>query len=259
VRIVLTGAAGHLGTVLLRALDGAHEVVPVDRDPVEHPRARQLDVADLDGFVDACSGAQALVHFAGEPAVETPWEKVLPSNLVGVYNAFEAARRAGVERVVFASSNHAVGGYELEYTSAAYRGAILLDSQTQHRPDSLYGASKLFGEGVGRLYADQHGLRVLCLRIGACVRDDDWRAAAARHVDRWLKLDSDRERLERFASMYLSERDLVQLVERGLAADYRYAIVYGVSANPNRFLDLEEARRVLGYVPQDAAVLEDDG
>jgi nucleoside-diphosphate-sugar epimerase len=257
VRIVLTGAAGHLGSVLLDALDGPHEVVPVDRDAVDHPRARALDVADLEAFAAACEGANALVHFAGEPAVETPWEQVLPSNLVGVYNAFEAARRAGIERVVFASSNHAVGGYELSHGAAAYRGAVLVDHRSQHWPDSLYGASKLWGEGVGRLYADRHGLRVLCLRIGACVPHDDWRGAAIRSKERQLHLHGDRERLERYAAMWLSERDLVQLVERGLTADYRYAIVYGVSANPTRFHDLEEARRVLGYVPKDAAVLDE--
>jgi nucleoside-diphosphate-sugar epimerase len=259
VRIVLTGAAGHLGSVLLEALEPQHEVVPVDREPVDHPRARTLDVAELEPFQDACQGAEAMLHFAGEPAVETPWEDVLPANLVGVYNAFEAARRAGIERVVFASSNHAVGGYEARHGPAAYRGELLVRHDSLHWPDSLYGASKLFGEGVGRVYADRHGLRVLCLRIGACVRGDDWHAAAARSKERWPELSSDRERLERYASMWLSHRDLVQLVERALTADYRYAIVYGVSANPSRFLDLEEARRVLGYVPRDAAVLQEDG
>src|SRR5262249_21885734 len=156
-------------------------------------------------------------------------------------------------------SNHAVGGYEIAAGAEAYRGSVLVDRHSEPWPDSLYGASKLFGEGIGRHFADAHRLRVLCLRIGACVRDDDWRAAAERSKGSWLVLGSDRERLERFAAMWLSRRDLLQLVERGLVADYRFACVHAVSANPNRFHDIEEARRVLGYVPQDAAVLDGAG
>ncbi len=255
-RIALTGAAGNLGAYLLGALSVGHDVVPVDRRAVDHPEARVVDLADLDGLVTAFAGCQALVHFAGEPAVEAPWASVLEGNLIGLRNAFEAARVAGLERIVWASSNHAVGGNEVEWGVETYRGRFVLDHRTEVRPDSLYGASKVFGEALGRLYADRHGLRVLSLRIGHCRPDDDWRVAARRAGTGWLDLD-ERGLLERYAAIWLSQRDLAQLVERGLVADYRYACVSGVSANPNRFHDLEEARRVLGYVPLDAAVLED--
>jgi nucleoside-diphosphate-sugar epimerase len=254
-RLALTGAAGNLGAYLLGALSERHDVVPIDRRPVDHPAARLVDLADLEGLVEAFGDCRALVHFAGEPAVEAPWESVLDANLIGVRNAFEAARRAGVERIVWASSNHAVGGNEVEAGVESYRGRFLLDHRTEIRPDSFYGASKVFGEALGRLYADQHGLRVLSLRIGHCRPDDDWRIAARHAGTDWLPLD-ERGLLERYAALWLSQRDLAQLVERGLEADFRYACVYGVSANPNRFHDLEEARRVLGYVPADAAVLE---
>ena len=221
-RVALTGAAGDLGSVLLGALSGRHDVVPIDRRPVDHPAARVVDLADLDGMV----------------------------------RAFEAARQVGVERIVWASSNHAVGQNEVEAGVESYRRRFVLDHRTEIRPDSLYGASKVFGEALGRLYADVHGLRVLSLRIGHCRLDDDWRIAARTADAGWLPLD-ERGMFERFAALWLSQRDLAQLVERGLVADYRYASVMGVSANPNRFHDLEEARRVLGYVPQDAAVLDD--
>ncbi len=253
-RVALTGAAGRLGSYLLEDLAG-HDLVPVDRAPVEHPAARLVDLGDLDGLTAAFEGCRAVVHFAGEPDVTTPWEAVLASNVIGLRNALEAARLARVERMVYASSNHAVGEYELELGLDAYRGAIVLDHRAELRPDSLYGASKVFGEALGRFYAERHGLRVLALRIGACVRDDDWRAAAERRVP-WLPLERVEERRERYAALWLSRRDLAQLVERGLVADYRYACVYAVSGNPSRFHDLEEARRVLGYVPLDAATFD---
>lgn len=255
-RIALTGAAGRLGSFLLGALSVRHDVVPVDRRPVDHSDARLVDLGDLEGLEEAFRGCQALVHFGGEPAVEAPWESVRDANLIGLRNAFEAARRTGVGRIVWASSNHAVGGNEVEAGVEAYRGRFVLDHRTDIRPDSLYGVSKVFGEALGRHYAEQHGLRVLSLRIGHCRPDDDWRIAARTAGTGWLDLD-ERGLRERYAALWLSQRDLAQLVERGLEADYRYACVYGVSANPNRFHDLEEARRVLGYVPQDAAVLGD--
>jgi NAD+ dependent glucose-6-phosphate dehydrogenase len=257
VRLVLTGAAGLLGSHLLGALDGEHEVVPLDRLAVDHPRAVTGDLTDLPLLERSFAGARAVLHFAGASAVRSDWEAVLESNVVGMRNVLEAARRSGVERVIWASSNHAVGGYEMAGGVESYRGGVLVDRSSQPWPDSLYGVSKLFGEALARWYSDAHGLRTLGLRIGACVPDDDWegiaRRAAANADDPWLRLPDVEAYRERFAAMFLSRRDLVQLVRRGLEADYACAVVFGVSANPARFHDLEEARRVLGYVPQDAA------
>ena len=125
------------------------------------------DIGDLDALVAACAGIDAIVHLAATSAVDSVWEAVLESNLIGTYNVFEAARRAGVPRVVFASSNHAIGTYELQAAPALdLDDDRVYDHTAEIRPDSLYGVSKVYGEALGRHYVDQHGLSVVCLRIG---------------------------------------------------------------------------------------------
>ena len=135
-------------------------------------------------------------------SVEGPWETILQSNIIGCYNLFEAARRKGVKRVVFASSNHAVGFYPRYHR-------IGIDVTV--RPDSRYGVSKAFGEALGSLYADKHGLRVLCLRIGNV---------------------GDKPLDKRRLSIWISPEDLAQLVRIGLEhPDLRFEIFYGASNN----------------------------
>ena len=109
------------------------------------------------------------------PALETPWEDVLHNNIVGTYNVFEAARQAGVSRVVFASSNHVIGMYELDGAPGLYEtdDDRSYDHTAEQRPDSLYGVSKAYGEALGRMYMERYGLRVFCLRIGAVRAHDD--------------------------------------------------------------------------------------
>ena len=131
------------------------------------------------------AGIDCVVHLAGMP-VEAAWEKVLPLNIEGCYNVFEAARRAGVKRIIFASSNHAVGFHRRER---------FIDTNVVPRPDTRYGVSKVFGEALGRLYADKYGLSVACLRIGSFLTPD--RPTEARQLLTWI-----------------SHRDMVQLVRR---------------------------------------------
>ena len=153
--------------------------------------------------------------------VEADWETVLQANIVGCYNLFEAARRQGVQRVVFATTNHVIG---------FYRRSQRIDHAVPPRPDSRYGVSKAFGEALGRYYADKHGLRVLSIRIGNV-------------GDRPL----DRRRL----SIWISPRDLLQLVRIGLEhPDLHYEIVYGASDNDRTWWDNSNAYR-LGYKPLD--------
>ena len=167
-------------------------------------------------------GMECVVHLAGQ-AVEADWEVVLPLNIEGCYNVFEAARRGGVRRVVFASSNHAVGFHRRER---------FLDDTVQPRPDTRYGVSKVFGEALGRLYADKYGLSVACLRIGT-FRDPD-RPVEARQLLTWL-----------------SHRDMVHLASRCIDhPDYHFAVVYGVSNNLRNRWDNSNVRW-LGYRPQD--------
>ena len=165
-------------------------------------------------------GTDAIVHLGGY-AGEGPWETILKANIIGCYNVFEAARRNGVTRLVFASSNHALGFYKCDQK---------VDHRVYPKPDTRYGVSKAFGEMLGSLYADKYGLEVFLIRIGhASPTPGDLRGLA----------------------MWISARDLAQLVAIGIDhPDVRFEIVYGVSGNTRSWSDNSNAER-LGYVPQD--------
>ena len=174
-RIVLvTGSAGIVGGVLADRLADRYVLRGFDRraSPLPGPIG---DLADPAALGAACRGVEAIVHLAGDPRVDAPWATILQENIVGTAALFEAARREGVDRVVFASSNHVVGQLEVEGAPAIHGGAAgrIIGADEPFRADSLYGVSKAFGETLGRYYSDRHGMRVVCLRIGSVVRDDD--------------------------------------------------------------------------------------
>jgi uronate dehydrogenase len=222
--VLITGAAGDVGTHLRRELAGKYALRVSDLRPVKKFRAAERYMrADVSKFADALritKGVDAVVHLGGY-SVEGPWKEILSANIVGCYNVFEAARRNGVKRIVFPSSNHAAG---------FYRRDELIDHRVYPKPDSRYGVSKVFGEALASLYADKYGMEVLCIRIG--------------NVN---PAPIDKRRL----SIWLSPRDLAQLVAIGIEhPEIRFEIVYGVSANTRGWYDNANARR-LGYRPQD--------
>lgn len=219
--VLLTGAAGSIGTALRERLPAfGWDVRAFDRIAVPNGMAGDLgSPTDLDAAV---AGVDAIAHFAGQPT-EAPWPVVRAANVDGLVNLFEAARRAGVRRVVYASSNHATGFTPL--TDG-------LRADAPPRPDTLYGVSKIFGEALGRYYVDRYGMQVACLRIGTF---------------------DDRPRHVHSLPTWLSPDDCARLVDACLrSAALRYAIVWGVSANTRRSWSLD-AGRALGYEPQDDA------
>ncbi len=229
-RVLITGAAGQIGRTLRTGLQGRYALLRLtDRAPLAPASAGEeciaADLGDLTSLVDMMRGIDCVVHLAAcsiEPA-ENPWDQVLPANIVGAYNVFEAARRAGVKRVVFASSHHAIGFYRRER---------VLPASVAPRPDSFYGVSKVLGEALGRLYADKYGLSVVSVRIGA-----------------FREVPTDRRHL----AVWISPRDMTELVRCAIEAPpLRYCVVYGVSNNTRAFWDNREAA-VLGYAPQDNA------
>jgi nucleoside-diphosphate-sugar epimerase len=256
-RVLVTGANGLIGGFVMdawRAPGSRFDPVGLARQPGPHADV-VADIRDLDAMTAACAGIDAVVHLAASSAVESSWEAVLESNLIGTYTVFEAARRAGVPRVVFASSNHAIGTYELEGAPELYDldDGRVYDHDAELRPDSLYGVSKVYGEALGRHYVDQHGMKVVCLRIGGARAPD-----APSHPNQlWADMrDRSPETLalrRRMRAVWLSERDCVQLIEKSLLTEEPWVVVYGISDNPRRFWDIEHARRVLGYEPRDAA------
>lgn len=228
-KILITGASGQIGRVLRAGLRGKYQLLRLlDIAPLGQAEAGeelvQADIRDMAALEKAMEGIECVVHLAGVP-VEDVWEKVLPLNIEGCYNTFEAARRKGVKRFIFASSNHAIG---------FHRRDRFLDDEVMPRPDSRYGVSKIFGEALGRLYADKHGMQVACLRIGSFRSDNQ--PTVPRHLLTWI-----------------SERDMVQLVEKCIDYPYyHYLIAYGVSNNVRNRWDNSNVR-FLSYQPQDDA------
>lgn len=237
-RVLVTGADGIVGSLVMERLKDRYELHPLTHE--------EVDVADFAALRSHLDGVDAVVHLAASAEVDSPWETVLPANLAGARNVYEAASEAGVELVVFASSNHVVGMYQRDgslWTDDPARPRRI-DADVPVRPDSLYGASKAWGEALGRFYAEQLGLRVICLRIGWVTEDDSVPNSGPEAT-----LDERRGR-----GMWLSHRDCASLIGAALDApdDVRWAIVYGVSDNPGRWLALDAGRRLLGWEPRDS-------
>jgi nucleoside-diphosphate-sugar epimerase len=238
-------------------LSGRYALAYLTRRPAAFP-SHVADIADLEAILPAFAGMDAVVHLAASISVGSAWEDVLHDNIIGAYNIYEAARRAGVGCVVFASSNHAVGMYEVEASPGIYAldDARVIDRHAEIRPDSYYGVSKAYGEALGRYYAENHGLRVLCLRIGTVRADDDPRSPAVAQASSWLPLTPE-QAYERLRATWLSRRDCAQLIARCIDAEHiRFGIYYGISNNPRQFWDITQAREELGYEPRDRAPVE---
>ncbi|MFB6220818.1 MAG: NAD-dependent glucose-6-phosphate dehydrogenase Azf [Halolamina sp.] len=242
--VLLTGAGGRVGQAILSRLADAFDWRLLDREPIPEAQRHGIpesasyvaDVTDESAVAEAVRGCGAVVHLAGDPRPNAPWDSVLSNNIDGSQTVFRAAVEAGVEKVAFASSNHAVGAYEdAKRTPEIYRktGEYQLDGSELPRPSNLYGVSKATGEVLGRYYHDEHDLSVVCVRIGNLTEG---------HPPR---------EYERGQAMWLSHRDCAHLFDRCLRAEYDYEIVYGISDNDRKYYSIERAREVLGYDPVD--------
>jgi NAD+ dependent glucose-6-phosphate dehydrogenase len=250
VRIAVTGSGGNIGRRLCPELRRDHDVVTIDLRDADHV----ADVRDFAAVKRALEGCEAVVHLGGVSDNEAPWQPIYEANIGGTYNVYEAARQAGCRRIIFASSNHAVGQYEVDFDKpAAYRGATgtLIRDDAPLRPDGYYGVSKVFGEALGRYYSDAFDMYVACIRIGSVTSTDTPEGAGATLG----YLGVTREvLLERLKTTWMSHRDFARLIRAILAHDVRFAVVYGVGDNPNRFFDLEPGRVHYGFWPLDSAV-----
>jgi uronate dehydrogenase len=224
--VLLTGAAGTLGRALTPPLRAVCERLVLSDlaaplAALGDPRAVPCDLADGDAVHSLLDGVDAIVHLGGV-SVEKPFDVVLPANIVGVFNLYEAARRRGVKRIVFASSNHVTG---------CYRQDEKVHTQDPARPDGYYGLSKLYGEGLASMYWDRFGIETVALRIGS---------GTPAPIDR------------RALSTWLSLGDLARLVTAALTAPgVGFLVAYGTSDNARSWWDTADAWAKLGYQPQD--------
>jgi uronate dehydrogenase len=226
-RILMTGAAGGLGVALRERLKANCAVLRLsDRADLGEARAgeeiMQADLADADAMLALLQGVDAVVHFGGV-SVEGPFEPILQANIIGAYNLYEAARKQGTRRIVFASSNHVTGFYKQSET---------LGTDAAPRPDGFYGVSKAFGEDISRFYFDRYGIETACLRIGSSFPEP---------------------RDRRMLASWLSYVDLHRLITASLTTPVLgHSIIYGMSNNAVTWWDNSKANHV-GYKPQDSS------
>jgi nucleoside-diphosphate-sugar epimerase len=244
-KVLVTGMSGLIGSAVRRDLSEKYELSALNRGPIPGVPCHRADIADLKAILPAFEGQDTVVHLAAIARGDATWEEIRHHNVTGTYNVFEAARRAGVKRIVYASSGATMAGWEREMPYRALVEARYeavperwekLTHQTPVRPMGLYGCSKVWGEALARHFTDTSDLSVLCLRLGAVSAED-------------------RPRHARDFSVWCSQRDIVQMVERCIEApdSLRFDIFYVLSNNRWGYRDLEHARQVLGFVPQDAA------
>ncbi len=245
--VLITGVNGLIGSAILQNLQYDYNLSGLDLQPSHNAKQYQGNIANLESILPAFKGQENVVHLAADSSQTSSWESVLPNNIVGTFNVFEACRINGVKRVIFASSNHATGMYERdhpnhhvikgEYNKVDVSSIIQVSHKSEIRPDGYYGISKAYGEAMGRYYSEEYGISVICLRIGT--------------VNEW---NNPTRNIRHFAT-WQSHRDLEQLVRKSLEAptSVNYDIFYGVSNNKWRFWDTTHSKNVIGYAPQDNA------
>jgi len=243
-RVLVTGLSGLIGRALLRELAHRYALSALNRSAVEGVATTRASLHDFAAIRPAFEGQDVVVHLAAKIHDGVGWNDLLETNVVGTRNVYQAAAEAGVRRVVFASSGAVVAGWELErpyaqLVAGEYEGlgaVPLIDESMPTRPRNLYASTKVWGEALGRHYADNFGLEVVCLRIGY--------AHAA-----------DRPQDARQFSVWNSQRDVVQAIRLAMTATLseRFDQFFVLSNNRYAYRSIERARRSLGYEPADAA------
>ena len=248
-KILITGSSGLIGSVIIKNLGNKYEFSGLDIKPnKDYPELKTLIINsnNLDSILPAFKNIDTVIHLAANVSEATEWDLVLNNNIILTRNIYEASKTNNIKKVIFASSNHAVGNFEKDfpykkivkgkYNEIDINNIIKIDSSVPVRPDSDYGISKAFGEAVARYYFEHHGIESACLRIGT-VRPDNSPKTDVRH----------------FATLLYHE-DLAQLIDKCIEKEkLDFQIFYGVSNNKWRFWDLDHARKTIGYEPKQNA------
>lgn len=244
-RVLVTGMSGLIGGAVRKQLEGRYELAALNRRQMEGVECYQADISDLNAILPAFRDRDVVVHLAAIWRGEPSWEDYLRYNIVGTYNVFEASRRASVKRIIYASSGATVSGWERIFPyNAIAEGRYnevppnweKVTHETPTRPTGIYGCTKIWGEALARHYSDTYGISAICLRIGAVNFED-------------------RPLQPRQFSIWCSQRDVASMIERCIQApeSLKFDIFYVVSNNKWNYRDLEHAREVIGFNPQETA------
>jgi len=244
-KVLITGMSGLIGGLIGKRLmdKGGYDISSLNRRPVADVKNFQADISDLEAIKPAFVDKDIVVHMAAHSG-EAAFEELLKSNVIGTYNVFEASRLAGVKRIIFASTGSVIRGFELvspydKVASGTYDGPPQSWQMVTHemfRPSGIYGASKMWGEALARHYSDAYGLSIICVRIGGVPKDNT-------------------PRQPRQFSIYLSHSDVTQIIERCIEAPdhVKFDTFLATSNNKWNYRDLDHARDILGFIPEDTA------
>jgi nucleoside-diphosphate-sugar epimerase len=244
-KVLITGMSGLIGGVVRKQLEGKYTLSALNRRDVPGVECHQADIADLEAIRPAFDGVDVVVHLAAIARGNATWEEVLNHNVIGTYNVFEASRRAGVKRIISASSGATITAWEKHFPyNAIAEGRYdevpetwdKLTHESPIRPGGLYGCSKVWGEALARHFSDVHGISIISLRIGAVTSEN-------------------RPTAPRTFSVWCSQRDIAQMVEKCIGApdSVRCDTFFVVSDNRWSYRDISHAREVVGFEPQDVA------
>jgi len=251
VNVGITGASGHIGTTLTEGLPSHYKLTlfynrrEIRSDLARKYKTIKADFSKVEQVQGVFGGLDAVIHLAADASTEASFEGILHNNIIAIYNVLEEARRAGVLKIVFASTNHTQHDYigktplTLDRFFVPNMGFVKLSDPPA--PDSYYGISKLFGENMGWYYSRRHGIQFISLRIGSTFPQDDpsiWKGT---------------EREDHARALFLSKRDCVEAFARALAVNTDFLLAYAISNNDRRFFDLTETKEKLGFYPKDNA------
>ncbi len=249
-KVGITGAAGHIGLDLAAGLTDKYQLTlfyhHTKPDVASNLKMVQADLSDAKQIKGLFEGLDAIIHLAAASSSLSPWDSILNQNIITTYNVFEEARCAGVAKIVFASTNHTQHAYTMltntlneDLSYVKKHGLVKLSDPPA--PDSLYGVSKLFGEDLGRYYSRFFGIKVVSLRIG-------W--ADTQKMEDWI-INAEEPVKDHVRVMFLSTRDLIDVMDKALQIDTDYMVAYAVSDNKPAVFDLTETRKKLGFNPKD--------
>ncbi len=246
-KIFITGGSGLIGSILNNHLSNNFEITNLDIKKSNN-QSQNTVVGDMNRYVDVLNGSkncEVLIHLGAVVSVDSNWDLVFKNNIESTRNVYKAAKENGSKKVIFASSNHAVGLFENDnpykqivagkYSGLDPNSIPIIDHNVPIRPDSYYGVSKAYGEAIGRYYFEKHKIQSVNLRIGTV-----------------QKIDTPKSSIRHFAT-WLSHSDISQLVEKSIIQDVGFEIFYGVSNNKWRFWDLKNSYNKIDYKPVDNA------